>query len=494
MAQKSQFIIKAIPTSDLELLLAMVKRSKKQIELTVRAPTLSLKQVPSEFINSLTSLNHLRGLDISEWDLPMAAQTKLVQMTNLEQLTIGSNDINLAPLFNLTKLAIKSIDKYPQMLQSLTNLQDLTLFNLSDHLNDVIALTKLTRLHFGVSWSLSMMNAVKYIITLTALTELKILKIDSLTHTKAAIQLHASSTKLEELDIDVSLRSPDFDWIASNTRLTKFHVRFHTRQTDEWHPLTKLTQISTMALVSVDQAGLFTALKNLTELKFEQLYHEDSELIGNLTSLQVLQSYSYSSVAFPNADAMRNITRITWLPFSVTKSSFPMNVQELSTTFSVENLSSLTRLESLTIMKPLSLNMDASEMVHLTKIWLLSVEEQHASVIIPKLSNLFTLRELSVTTPNNYQGLDADFLTTLTNLEALIIPSLNIPVQVFDKIIDLHSRLTQLRISCSESNGEILTRLTNLQVLEFYSTKPINRLKILLEEKMPRLIVEVRVN
>ena len=88
---------------------------------------------------------------------------------------------------------------------------------------------------------------------------------------------------------------------------------------------------------------------------------------------------------------------------------------------------------------------------------------------------------------------DTDFLTTLTNLEALSIPTLNIPVQVFDKIVHLHTRLTQLRINCSESSGEILTRLTNLQVLEFYSSKPMKGLRILLEEKMPRLVEEVRV-
>ena len=206
----------------------------------------------------------------------------------------------------------------------------------------------------------------------------------------------------------------------------------------------------------------------------------------------MLDGRSYSSIAFPNTSSLSNLTKISWLPLGYTDLAFPTTVRELQAAFHVENLSSLTRLESLTLNKPSSLNVDARNMV--TKICLQSVEAQQALAILPKLSNLFMLRELSVTTPNNYQGLHADFLTTLTNLEVLSMPSLNIPVQVFDKVVHLHTQLTQLRVNCSESSGEILTRLTNLQVLEFYSSKPMKGLKVILEEKMPRLTVEVRVN
>ena len=284
MAQKSQFIIKAMPAGDLESLSTMMKRSKKQqIELTVRAPTLSLKQVPNKFMNSLTSLAHLNGLDISEWDLPMAALTKLVQMTNLEQLTMGSIDTNLSTLYNLTKLRLKAItiDKFPQIWQSLTNMQDLTLHSAPvQDLEDILTLTQLTRLHFGAAWRTSSFFGL-FInpVILTALTNLKDLKIESCTTSRPTILLQASSTKLEALDIGVVTHTLDYDWIASNAQLTKFHVRLYTSRPAKLSPLTKLCKISSLALIEASEVQLFMSLQNLTELKFEQVLPPDFESI-----------------------------------------------------------------------------------------------------------------------------------------------------------------------------------------------------------------------
>ena len=491
MAQKSHFIVKALPASDLESLLTMLKRSKKQqIELTVRAPTLSLKQVPNKFMNGLTSLTHLKGLDISALDLlPDAALTKLVRMTNLEQLTLGPSYQILSPLSNLTKLVLRNVTSSPQTWQSLTNLQDLTLNELSTF-DKFLNFIKLTRLHFGMPW-----NAVEFNIALTTLTNLKDLKIESRYQSNIGISANfsAASTRLEALDIDVMFNDIDINWIASNTRLTRFHVRCDYKLSERFFPLTKLCNISSMTIFNTDQLQLFTALENLTHLKANYLFNNDFEIAQEkFTLLQSLEGGGYQTRDFPNT--FSNLTKITWMPVMTVTTVFPLNVRELTANHFIKNMTSLTKLESLTVIKPQVLDIDVRNMIHLTKICLQSVEAQQALWILPKLSNLFSLRELSVTTPNNYQGLNADFLCTLTNLEALSIPSLNIDCYFFNYIVAVHNQLTQLRINCSESTGEILTRLTNLQVLEFYSSKPMKGLKIMLEEKLPRLTMEVRVN
>jgi hypothetical protein len=185
-----------------------------------------------------------------------------------------------------------------------------------------------------------------------------------------------------------------------------------------------------------------------------------------------------------------HLTQLTWrATVCLDTSPDRPSLKELSlTACSVQNLPDLTNLESLTLNEQSYFDFKAKQFAHLTKLRLNLKGAQQAIQELPKLSNLFSLRELSVTAPNNYQGVNADFLTTLTNLEMLDMAQINIPLQIFTKIVHRQTILTQLRVNCSESNGEILTRLTNLQILYFYSKQPMKGLKLKLEEVLPRLV------
>jgi hypothetical protein len=214
--------------------------------------------------------------------------------------------------------------------------------------------------------------------------------------------------------------------------------------------------------------------------------HETWDEVAKYTDLRSLSGQTLHFKDLPTT--LVHLTQLTWRAIYASIITVPTYLKELSlTACSVQNLKNLTNLESLTLNQPPNFDFNAKQFAHLTKFHLGLKGAPQAVQELPKLSNLFSLRELSVTAPNNYQGLNADFLTTLTNLEMLDMAQINISLQLFTKIVHQHTILTQLRVNCSESNGEILTRLKGLQKLFFQSKQPMQGLKKKLEEVLPRL-------
>ena len=501
MAQKSRFIIKAMPANGLESLLTMMKRSKKQIGLTVRAPTLSLKGVTNDFINTMMDLPNIMGLDLSEWNLPISAQTKLVQMTNLRQLSMQYPEVTLSPLKNLTKLKLKleyksglSAREVDLQWQSLTNLQDLHIRFMSPHrIEDLTCLLNLTKLHLECLYS-----DTSTTVTLTAFSKLKDLNISSSEQNRPRypiikLILTASCTTLESFYIDVHTEV-DFNWLSLNTRLTQYHVKVDLADDllEKLLPLTKLTNIASARFPNNATERIFGSQK-IKALRIDCYQEASANEIGirHISLLESLHCNAFSAepASFPN------LTKLTCGYCC----SPPSSLKVLDSLAYVESMTQLSKLESwrqgIDRGKPI-LDFEARYLRHLTRIEFSFIGPRDPVIMLPKLSNLFPLKQLEIWTWSKSVALqkeDSEFLITLTNLEALVMPSLNVPEQVFDKIVHLHTQLTQLRINCSESSGEILTQLTNLQVLGFYSSKPMKGLKVILEEKMPRLVEEVRV-
>jgi hypothetical protein len=475
-----------MPVSALEALSTRLKKATRPFELIVRSPTLALKEVPNKFMNNLTDLKNLTGLDVTAWTgFPTSATKKICQMTFLQQLSSPDFSFNFANLSTLTKLCIPGsiFVGSIQIFQTLTNLRDLRMRSLrQEHVEEVANLSLLTRLHFGIS---SNFTAI-----LTTLTNLKDLAITAWRHVPPILTLVASCTTLESLHIDTALQDPDIDWISSNTKLTKFHISCHfDYQSPRFHPLTHLRNITSAKFVHTAQLTLFSHLK-LTSLEIEPAVLDGNSAFTEILKYTDLQSLSGQvHVAQHCFTTLVNLTQLTWRPLFYGGITGPTSLKELSLTIcSIQNLPDLTNLESLTLNEQSYFDIKAKQFAHLTKLRLNLKGAQQAILELPKLSNLFSLRELYVNAPNNYQGVNADFLTTLTNLEMLDMAQINIPLQIFTKIVHRQTILTQLRVNCSESNGEILTRLTNLQILYFYSRQPMKGLKLKLEEVLPRLV------
>jgi hypothetical protein len=468
-------VIKAMPVSALASLSTRLNKATKPFELIVHSPTLSLKQLPNKFMNNLTGLQNLTGLDLTAWEgVPYEALRKLFKMTSLESLGVPPTAFDFSWL-RLTKLSMPTLMGSIQ-IKSLTNLRDLQISHLDHKDVGIIASFPLTRLHFGVNYTQDPNNGI----VLTQLTKLKDLRIMAQFYPPTT--LAASCTTLESLNIEITINDIDVDWISSNQRLTYFHVTGDYDDSAKFHPLTTLREISSAKFTRSAQFQLFSHL-NLTRL---EVCTETWDEVAKYTDLRSLSGQTLHFKDLPTT--LVHLTQLTWRAIYASIITVPTYLKELSlTACSVQNLKDLTNLESLTLNQPPNFDFNAKQFAHLTKFHLGLKGAPQAVQELPKLSNLFSLRELSVTAPNNYQGVNADFLTTLTNLEMLDMAQINISLQLFTKIVHQHTILTQLRVNCSESNGEILTRLKGLQKLFFQSKQPMQGLKKKLEEVLPRL-------
>ena len=107
LSTTTQYVIKAMPVSALETLSTRLNKATKPFELIVRSPTLALKELPNKFMNNLTGLKNLTGLDLTAWTyFPTSATKKICQMTFLQQLSSPDFSFNFANLSALTKLHI----------------------------------------------------------------------------------------------------------------------------------------------------------------------------------------------------------------------------------------------------------------------------------------------------------------------------------------------------------------------------------------------------
>lgn len=492
LAPKTQYIIKALPANHLEALSKCLSRATKPFELIVRSPPLALQKVPNKFMNTLTSLKNLTGLDITDWkDLPHPALQKLFLLTNLEALSGSFTAFDASHLSKLTKLGIPYSIYTTRMLKSLTNLQDLRV-DLVEGVINVSALPNLTKLHFGFIWNAS---GSSFSVILTALTCLKDLKIKSQAN-NTKIQLKASCTTLESLNIEDIPEDMDVDWLASNTKLTHFNVKSAwDGDPEKYLALRNLREVSSASVYHQVQVPLFRnfTLTNLVSDVPGGGGFTDEEVL-TFTSLRSLVLRTRVMPNFPKTFV--HLTRLTIQQvYSPTKASLvtvPTCLKELEfcSPCGVQSLSKLTQLESLTLFQKLDFDrtFKASALGQLTRLQMNLSGAQQATLYLPKLSKLLSLKELVVAAPNNYQGVDTEFLLTLPNLELLDMVPIGLSLQVFNKFVQQQqNKVTQLRVNCSESNGEVLTRLTNLQILYFVSRQPMKGLKAKLEEILPRL-------
>ena len=375
-----------MPASALESLLTMMKRSKNQIELTVRAPTLSLKGVPNKFMNSLMALPNITGLNVSEWNLPLSAQTKLVQMTNLQQLSIRYPEVTLSPLKNLTKLEWRSYE-FNYQYQIFTNLHDLHFRYESpvSQIEDFMCLSKLTRLHLECSY-----NDTSTTVILTTLSKLKDLNISSSEmYRHPRIKLIASCTTLESIYIHVPVVEMDLGWLSLNSRLTQYHVRFDRLDTPEekFHPLTRLTNIESVRFMNESTARVFKSHQKIKTMHVD--YYAGGNLPNVIKNSTILESL-HCGLFLAEPALFPNLTKLMcgYCP------SAPSSVKVLMSSVHVGNLTQLSKLESWKLS-----DIGESERIqdfesryfrHLTRIEFSFRVPKPVRAMLPKLSNLFT--------------------------------------------------------------------------------------------------------
>jgi hypothetical protein len=265
--------------------------------------------------------------------------------------------------------------------------------------------------------------------------------------------------------------------------LTKFHLRYDDEP--KFHFLTKLRNISTAKFSHRAQLDFFHEAK-LKEL--EATYVLSSNKITHFTTLE-----SLIGVSGFTASTLVNLTQLTiyGIHSDVKASILPTTLKVLVASMgNVANLHDLTRLESIQYGEQFGLSMTkfkAEQFSFLTRLSVVYNAASEAQATLPKLSNLFSLRDLQVVAARTWDNINTDFLTTLTNLERLDMKHIPIDRKLFKKVVHKLTHLTELCVYGKESSGKSLSRLTNLQVVWFASAKPSTRLRSLLEEKLWRL-------
>jgi hypothetical protein len=483
LAAKKRFIIKSMPIYGLESLPKLLSSSYYRIELVVRSPTLAMQGLSDSFLDTLAGVSNLTGLDIT----PLSPSSeKLQQLTFLEQLSISNHGTELNALSRLTKLVVTTTFTTPSftLWQCLTSLRDLNIRHIAQEFLEVVPiLTALTRLHFGFNYDSENYNHVPIDVNLVSLSNLKDLNISTNFHYTPLIRLTASTTRLESLWISDNVIDIDINWVTSNTQLTKFHLRYDDEP--KFHFLTKLRNISTAKFSHREQLDFFNDAK-LKEL--EATYVLSSNKITHFTTLE-----SLIGVTGFSASTLVNLTQLTiyGIHSDVEASILPTTLKVLTASMgNVANLHNLTQLESLQYDEQFDLSMTkfkAEQFSLLTRLSVVYNDASEAQATLPKLSNLFSLRDLHVFAARTWDNINTDFLTTLTNLERLDMKHIPIDRKLFKKVVLKLTHLTELCVYCKESSGKSLSRLTNLQVVWFASAKPSTRLRPLLEEKLWRL-------
>lgn len=456
------------------------------IDLEVRSPPLALQELYDQFLDTLARVTNLIGLDLTTWSLP--PPEKLQRLTHLEQFSVFCYDMDLEALSRLTKLSVDETTPSQEVWHSLTSLHDLSIRQIpsQDFLKTVLpTLTALTRLHFGFHYaSYNFGNAVT--VCLTALSNLKDLKISTNHYTAPTIDLTASTTSLESLWINDRVQQVDIKWVASNTNLTTFQLRCAYDDSPTFHPLTNLRNLSKAYFTNRSQLDLFRNAK-LKSLQVEMMQYEHiSSKLSHCSALESLIGVH----SFPQSTLV-NLTHLSVQGINTSNpASLPTTLRVLEGNGIVLNLHQLTRLESIQYGQQLVESMnkfDAKNFSHLTKISVVYNDISEAQATLPKLSNLFSLRNLEIFTAQTYQNINTDFLTTLTNLERLDMKWIPQSKQIYKKIVRCLTALSQLCISCESATGKSLTRLTNLQQIWFSCAKPSSQLKAILEGRLSRL-------
>jgi hypothetical protein len=489
MATKSTFIINAMPASALDSLQKLLSRSETQIEVIFPSQTLSMQKqgASDQLMNILVNLTNLTGLKLCRWTVDnhhiQDDLQKISSITTLRKLCAPFDTIDPSRLYNLTKLKVEMV---VGDWRNLTKLQDLTVYQDSFHapreLETFLAdVSTLTRLHLGLNNA----NSNTFHFTLTTLSNLKDLNIYTYDFNwdEINVEIIATCTTLESITINPQqIGVLDPDWISSNTRLTHFDARL--RNVTDWDRASQnLPNISSFTLEDTT-TDRFKHL-NLTQLDIQVLVYDE------IRQYSALEELLFSSTSGP-LDALttlRHLTKLTaWLH---PPSDFPTTLKYLYAQGEVKNLTAWTRLEELGLQTETHVTMksfDGEKFAHLTKITLIFQQNQQAVSTLPKLSNLFALRGLYVHEPrNNNVLLNMDFFTTLTSLEELDIKNIDLDSQLLENFSSILTRLTALRISCSNSTGEFLTRFTKLRALNFASKCAGHNLRSLLEESLPRL-------
>lgn len=273
-------------------------------------------------------------------------------------------------------------------------------------------------------------------------------------------------------------------WLLSNKHLTTFMAAVDDNP--ENHLLCSLREISSARFLQKGEQPFNPEKLTRVEVDLQFLSPEQ------LAKYTALRSMWGRSMTFDGVTSGQvNLQQLTWLAYSSSSFSVPLTVTELYlSSCYANNSTNLTKLEALTLHQPASIDFLDGHFAHLTKLYLTLKGNEEEQDYLHKLSNLSALRELSFNPRNNdYPAKNVDFLTTLPSLDTLDISQFHVPPKVLRKIVEQQSNLTNLQVFCRDSNGGLLTQLTNLQILHhFNSCALLEGLGTKLEALLPRLV------
>jgi hypothetical protein len=486
----------------------LAQRSSDQISVDFVNPPLSFRLKALTAIKSISKFTNITSLNLLDLTSELNYKHKedptlllLTSLTNLQRLAIKNYALeNTVAAFNgLTKLTIDRTHDYiwssNELLTSLKNLEDLTLpqcnlFSRSMQWENY----KLTRLCTDTSQSLQ-------ISCISSITNLKQLIIDhKLQDSYATLDPKNTWTSLEHLKLAVYCMPSD---IEANTNLTRLELRCHQARSD-LHKLAVLTQLQIVSLdikivplpvtftflsrLPLRSAHLSIAKLDNTQaiqyLHADLLLHLGLEIDSNskfkdhLTRLTNLESLTLTSSKLVSV-TLTPLIRLTQLVLRQVQCGAVASFTNLKVMSVFGNLRALAGLNCLTNLEQLDCALKPAELNYISV--LTRLRDLHLVVKGSAQANCLTCLSCLTYLKIDMQNFPSlQWLTCLTRLNHLDLINTIITAESFELLTAL-SKLTQLKVNCSDTSTQVLFKLTRLQRIQL---APFNQRQPNLKEQL----------
>ena len=440
-----------------------------------------------EEIYDITDLTKLTSLSLK--NNLVSDLSPLAAMQNLRELDIRNNKIlDVEPLKRLTNLERLNLrDNYIKSIDSLSDLKGLEYLNLHSNYNimSIQPIADLVNLQTLILRDVNVGNDVN---VLESMNQLRIINLRNSGIGNEGIEVigklpdivkldlsenHITNIKplknlknLEEVDIcDINITN--LEPLSELTGLIYLNLHSNLR-IDSLRPLSKLVNLQTLALKSVQVGGYIDILESMKDLRCLDLINcgvQDSDLIiiGELQNIQQL-NLSYNLLS------------------DISTVELPQNIRELN--LSRNQIIDLSPLSNMYNLKTLNLRYNSIENIdplsELTGLTYLNLRNNRIQNI-DSLSELTGLNYLNLHSNSQIKSIRP--LEGLVKLETLILENINVGDDVC--ALEFMSGLTRLNLSnCHVSHIQPLNNMLNLEILNLRDNsisniKPLTQLKAL---------------